>query len=222
MRGWPIKDYRSWSSLLVPWNCWVSWVEGASPRSRCWVGGGPPPAAHGCTRSWTSTATSLFFCLLHSLCLRVPYRPAGLDLHEERILFNGDPNKPEVGFISEWNGSEHWSRFKYSVLKLKKWKTYSGWCPLLGLSNDNTLIQHAMQLANRLPQHMGVQSPGIITQYLYFYTIQACMGRWLWTRNIFFKFGPYISVLLAKFFLSLSVRALDPFHSFRNLFNKHF
>jgi hypothetical protein len=42
---------------------------------------------------------------------------------------NRDLNKQEVGFICVWSGSELWSLFKYSRVKLKKSKTYSGWCP---------------------------------------------------------------------------------------------
>ncbi len=40
-----------------------------------------------------------------------------------------------------WSGSELGSCFKYSALKLKKSKTYSGWCPFQGLSNGTTLMQ---------------------------------------------------------------------------------
>ncbi len=39
------------------------------------------------------------------------------------------------------SGSELWSCFKYSELKLKKSKTYSGWCYFQGISNDTTLMQ---------------------------------------------------------------------------------
>ncbi len=48
--------------------------------------------------------------------------------------------KQEVGGIFVWSGSELWSLFKYSTLKLK---TYSGcgWCPYQGLSNGTSLMQ---------------------------------------------------------------------------------
>ncbi len=35
---------------------------------------------------------------------------------------NRDPNKQEVGFIFAWSGSELWSLFKYSKVKLKNQK----------------------------------------------------------------------------------------------------
>ncbi len=35
---------------------------------------------------------------------------------------NHDPNKQEVGFIFAWSGSELWSLFKYSRVKLKNQK----------------------------------------------------------------------------------------------------
>ncbi len=38
------------------------------------------------------------------------------------------------------SGSELWSLFKYSRVKLKKSKCYSGWCPFQGLSNGTTLM----------------------------------------------------------------------------------
>ncbi len=40
-----------------------------------------------------------------------------------------------------WSGSELWTLIKYSRSKIKKLKTYSGWCPFKGLSNDTTLMQ---------------------------------------------------------------------------------
>ncbi len=40
-----------------------------------------------------------------------------------------------------WSGSELWVCFKYSRSKIKKLKTYGGWCPFKGLSNDTTLMQ---------------------------------------------------------------------------------
>ena len=45
---------------------------------------------------------------------------------------NREPNKQEVGFIFAWSGSELWSLVKYSRSKIKKLKTYSGWCPFKG------------------------------------------------------------------------------------------
>ena len=46
-----------------------------------------------------------------------------------------------IGGLFAWSGSELWSCFKYSRSKIKKLKTYSGWCPFKGLSNDTTLMQ---------------------------------------------------------------------------------
>ncbi len=39
-----------------------------------------------------------------------------------RFYANCDPNKQEVGFIFAWSGSELWSLFKYSRVKLKNQK----------------------------------------------------------------------------------------------------
>jgi hypothetical protein len=36
---------------------------------------------------------------------------------------NRDPNKQEIGFIYAWSGSELWSLFKYSRVKLKNQKS---------------------------------------------------------------------------------------------------
>ncbi len=46
-----------------------------------------------------------------------------------------------IGGLFAWSGSELWSCFKYSRSKIKKFKTYSSWCPFKGLSNDTTLMQ---------------------------------------------------------------------------------
>ncbi len=40
-------------------------------------------------------------------------------IRKKGFYTNRDPNKQEVGFIKVWNGSELWSLFKYSKLKLK-------------------------------------------------------------------------------------------------------
>jgi hypothetical protein len=54
---------------------------------------------------------------------------------------NPELNKQEVGFIFAWSGSELWTLIKYSRSKIKKLKTYNGWCPFKGLSNDTTHMQ---------------------------------------------------------------------------------
>ncbi len=53
---------------------------------------------------------------------------------------NHDLNKQEVGFIFAWSDSELWSLQTFKS-EIKISKTYSGWCPFQGLSNDTTLMQ---------------------------------------------------------------------------------
>jgi hypothetical protein len=54
---------------------------------------------------------------------------------------NRDPNKQEdfMSFCMEWLRTLN----SYQIFKIKnkKLKTYSGWCPIKGLSNDTTLMQ---------------------------------------------------------------------------------
>jgi hypothetical protein len=50
---------------------------------------------------------------------------------------NRNPNKQEVGFIFVWSGSELWSLFKYSKVKLKKQKHRAADV----LFNDTTVMQ---------------------------------------------------------------------------------
>ncbi len=52
---------------------------------------------------------------------------------KKRFYANRDPNKQEVGFIFAWRGSELWTLQIFKI-KIKKSKTYSGWCPYKGLS----------------------------------------------------------------------------------------
>jgi hypothetical protein len=56
---------------------------------------------------------------------------------------NHDPNKQEVGFMIEWSGSEIWSFFKYSLLKLKNLKPIAvdDFQGLSIVSYDTTLMQ---------------------------------------------------------------------------------
>ncbi len=54
---------------------------------------------------------------------------------------NRDPNKQEVGFIFVWSGSELRSLIKIFKSEIKKFKTYSSWCPFQDLSSGITLMQ---------------------------------------------------------------------------------
>ncbi len=74
---------------------------------------------------------------------------------------NCEPNKQEVGFIFEWRGSELWTLIKYSRPKIK---TYSGWCPFKGLSNDTTLMQ--IQSGRTVPLILAVHVGRIINRIL--------------------------------------------------------
>ncbi len=69
-----------------------------------------------------------------------------------------------IGGHFAWSGSELWSCFKYSRSKIKKLKTYSGWCPFKGLSNDTTLMQiqsdRTVPLRSSRPQSFSHRNKG--------------------------------------------------------------
>ncbi len=63
-----------------------------------------------------------------------------------------------IGGHLAWSGSELWSCFKYSRSKIKKFKTYSGWCPFNGLSNVTSLMQ--IQSGRMVPLMAGLVLSG--------------------------------------------------------------
>jgi hypothetical protein len=54
---------------------------------------------------------------------------------------NRDPNKQEDWIQFCMKGLRTLKSFKIFKSEIKKLKTYSGWCPFKGLSNDTTLMQ---------------------------------------------------------------------------------
>ncbi len=85
---------------------------------------------------------------------------------------NRGPNKQEDWVQFCMKRLRTLKSFKIFKRKIKKLKTYSGWCPFKGLSNDTTLMQ--IQSGGTVPLKYGNFRHGLFIDDMYIYELYEC------------------------------------------------